>query len=835
MGGLWTDLKLAGRIFRKSPAFAFIVVLTIALGSGANTAIFTLLDQVMLRFLPVERPERLVVLNAPGAFMGWVSRQSDTVTPISHPMYLGLRDRGTVFAGVLAHYPSPLHLSVGGQTDNVNGDIVSGSFFQVLGLRPALGRLFTADDDRVPSGHPVVVLGHAFFQRRFGGDPGMVGRSVSVNNHPMTVVGVAPPAFDGIEVASSVDVYVPLSMQREVQPTWGLRLGDWRSCWLVCVARLADGVSAKEATAAANLVYRQLLQEDVAHAQGMSESHKSRFLQKSLELMPGGRGTSGLRDQSGTPLVVLMGMVGLVLLIACANVASLLLARASSRQKEIAVRIALGAGRLRLVRQYLVETMVLSLAGGLLGLLLAYWVGEALIRALPYDDAERTLSAAPDLRVGLFTIVLSVLTGIASGIVPALRSSRSDLAPALKSEAASVVGGGGHFRLRKGLVVAQVALSLLLLIGAGLFARSLMNLRSLNPGFRAERLYTFTVDPSLNGYDFGRRADVLGRIQEELAAEPGVTAASAAEVALLTNSNSSSTVRVEGYESKEGEDMNPHFNSVAPGFFATLGIPVVAGRDLRPTDVLGAPKVAVVNEVFASYFFKDESPLGRRFGRGPRERGHDIEIVGVVRDGKGASLREETRRFVYVPYMQEERVGSLTFYVRSNAPPDSVGNRLRAAVLKVDPTLPVTDLKTMSAQIGESLFLERMVASLSAAFGLLATVLAAIGLYGVTSSAVSMRTREIGLRVALGADRRAVLLLVLRDVALLAAIGVAIGLPGGYGLGRIVESQLFGLTARDPLTYGVATIALLTTAFLAGLIPAARAARVDPMTALRHE
>ena len=551
--------------------------------------------------------------------------------------------------------------------------------------------------------------------------------------------------------------------------------------------------------------------------------------------MPGGRGTSGLRDQSGTPLVVLMGMVGLVLLIACANVASLLLARASSRQKEIAVRIALGAGRFRLVRQYLVETMALSMAGGLVGPLLAYGVGEALIRALPFEEAARTLSAAPDLRVGLFTIVLSVLTGVASGLVPALRASHSDLAPALKSEAAAVVGGGGHFRLRKGLVVAQVALSLLLLIGAGLFTRSLMNLRSLNPGFRAERLYTFTVDPSLNGYDFRRRADILGRIQEELAAEPGVTAASAAEVALLTNSNSSSTVHVEGYESKEGEDMNPNFNSVAPGFFATLGIPVVAGRDLRPTDLLGAPKVAVVNEVLARYFFKDENPLGRRFGVGRRGEGNDIEIVGVVRDGKGASLREETRRFVYVPYMQEESVGSLTFYVRSNAAPDSVGDRLRAAVRKIDPTLPVTDLKTMSAQIGESLFLERMVASLSAAFGLLATVLAAIGLYGVTSSAVAMRTREIGLRVALGADRRAVLLLVLRDVALLAAIGVAIGLPGGYGLGRIVESQLFGLTARDPLTFGVATVALLATAFLAGLIPAARAARVDPMTALRHE
>jgi predicted permease len=833
MSGLWVDLKLALRVFAKSPAFAGIVVLTLALGSGANTAIFTLLDQVMLRLLPVERPDRLVVLHAPGAFSGWSSQQSETVDPLSQPMYEGLRDRTPAFSGVLAHYRTPIHLSVSGETDDVSGDMVSGTFFQVLGLRPALGRLFTPEDDRVPSGHPVVVLGHGFFQRRFGGDPGVVGRTVSVNNHPMTVVGVAPPRFDGVEVGASIDVYVPLSMQQEVQPTWGKRLGDWRSRWLSCLARLKDGVTVEEARAGANVVYRQLIEEDLQHVQAPSERLVRLFREKSLELQPGGRGTSGLRDQSGTPLVVLMGMVGLVLLIACANVASLLLTRASSRHKEIAVRMALGASRFRLVRQSLVESVALSVAGGFVGLLFAYWVGEALIRALPFEEAARTLTAAPDRRVGLFTLALSVLTGLVFGLVPAIKASRSDLAPVLKSEATAVVGG--HFRLRKGLVVAQVALSLLLLIGAGLFTRSLMNLRALDPGFRSDRLLAFSVDPALNGYDFNHRVEALRRIQEAIAAEPGVASVSAAEVALLTDSNSSSTVRVEGYESKEGEDMNPNFNSVAPGFFETLGIPLVAGRDLGPTDLLAAPKVAVVNEVFARYFFKNESPIGRRFGLGRRENGYDVEIVGVVRDGKAANLREKTRRFVYVPYTQEERVGGLTFYVRSTVDLDSIGSRLRAAVRRVDASLPVTDMKTMTAQIGESLFVERMVAVLSAAFGLLATVLAAIGLYGVMSYAVTTRTREIGLRVALGADRRAILLLVLREVAALAVLGVAIGLPGGYGLGRLMESQLFGLTARDPLTFGVATVALLATAFLAGLIPAARAARLDPMTALRYE
>jgi len=835
MSGIGQDLKQALRVFWKQPAFAAIVVLTLALGSGANTAIFTLLDQVMLRALPVERPDRLVVLSGPGPFSGWSSNQSDSVMPLSQPMLDGLRE-APVFQGAFGHYWSDVHVSLDGQTENVRGDMVTGSFFQVLGLRPAHGRLFTADDDRKPSGHPVVVLSHAYFERRFGGDPAVVGRTLSINNHPMTVIGVAPRGFNGAEISSAIDLYVPLAMQNEVQPTWGNRLGEWRSRWLVCMARLKDGVSLEEARAQANLVYAQLLQEDLRHIQGISESHSERFLKKTLVITPGGRGTSGLRDQSGTPLMVLMGMVGLVLLIACANVASLLLTRASSRQKELAVRLALGAGRSRLIRLHLVESLLLALAGGLVGLQLAYWLGDALIRALPYESAVRTLSATPDWRVGLFTITIAVVSGVGFGLVPALRASQTDLAPALKSEATSVVGGTGHFRLRKGLVVAQVALSLLLLIGAGLFTRSLMNLRALDPGFQADRLFTFTVDPSMNGEDYPTRVATLRRIQDELAGMPGVVSASAAEVALMTDSNSSSTVRVEGYESKEGENMNPNFNSVAPGFFETLGIPLVAGRDVAESDVLGAPQVAVVNEVFARYFFKEQNPIGRRFGLGRHgDKGYELEIVGVVRDGKAASLRETQRRFVYVPYTQDSRVGGLTYYVRSSALPDSFGKQLRAAVGRIDPTLPVTELKTMRAQIGESLFVERMVAALSAAFGLLATLLAAIGLYGVMGYAVTMRTREIGLRIALGADRPAVLTLVLREVAILAAIGIAIGLPGGYGLGRVIESQLFGLNARDPLTFAVATVALIGTAFLAGLIPAVRAVRVDPMTALRYE
>jgi predicted permease len=747
-------------------------------------------------------------------------------------MIEGLARQTPAFRGLLAHAPATAHLTADGATEPVIGDLVTGAFFEVLGLRPAHGRLLTPDDDRAPSAHPVVVLGHGYFERRFGGDPAVVGRTLHINNHPMTVVGVAPRGFHGIEVGASVDVYVPLAMQQELQPTWGLRLSDWRSRFLTAMARLEDGVSLDQAQAAANVAYARLLHEDLAHIKGGSEAFKARFLKKTLTLRPGGRGTSGLRDQSRTPLLVVMGMVGLVLLIACANVASLLLARASSRYRETAVRLALGAGRARLVRQQLTESLLLSLAGGLLGFLLAHGLGEALVHALPADGAAQTLAAAPDLRVGLFTFALAVLAGVGFGLLPALRASRADLAPALKSEATALLGGGG-FRLRRGLVVSQVALSLLLLVGAGLFTRSLMNLRHLDPGFRSERLYGFAVDPSRSGQDFAQRVATFQRILDELQGEVEVASVSAAAVPLMQDSESSSTVRVEGYEPKEGEDMNPSFNFVAPGFFETLGLPLRAGRDFAETDGTDAPRVAVVNETFARYFFKDQDAVGRRFGLGRRGEGFAVEIVGVVRDSKTASMRETPRRAVYVPFTQEDDNGALTFYVRPRVESAAFPARLRAAVARVDATLPVTQLKTMEVQIGESLFVERMVAALAAAFGLVATLLAALGLYGVVSHAVALRTREIGLRVALGADQRAVQGLVLRDVAVLVALGVALGLPGGLAFGRLVESQLFGVDARDPLTYAAATLTLVATAALAGLLPARRAARVDPMAALR--
>jgi predicted permease len=826
------EMRFAFRTMGKSPGFTSVVVLTLALGIGANTAIFGLIDQLLVRPLPVREPGRLVVLDAPGPFSGSTHNNSEVLTPISHPIFEALRDRNDVFSGVLARYATSAHVGASDVTERVRADLVSGTFFDTLGVGPALGRVFSPEDDVQPGGHPIVVLSHGFWERRFAADPKVVGRNVVLNGNTMTVVGVAEHGFHGVEVGDSVDVYVPLMMQASILPTWPRGIQDWRTRWLTPMARLEDGVSLPEARAGANVLYRQLLQQDLQGVEARSESFRERFVAKELLLLEGGRGVSGLRHQSRTPLLVLMGMVGLVLLIACANVANLLLARASWRRREIALRVALGASRMRLVRQLLTESVLLALAGGALGTIFAIWTADALLRSLPYENAPRVFAAEPDLRVALFTFLVSLATGLFFGALPALSATRPDVAPTLKNEAGTLASRSSG-RFRRGLVVAQVALSLLLLIGAGLFVRSLSNLGALDPGFEPDRILAFSVDPSLNGYDLGRRMEVVARIRDEIAAEPGVRSISLAEVGLMTGSNASSTVKVEGYEAKEDEDMNPDLNGVAPEFFWTLGIPLLSGREFTEADDLDAPRVAVVNENFARYFFGDDDPIGRRFSFG-RDDGQ-VRIVGVAGNGKSMSLREEPERFFYLPYTQSRDLGGVTFYVRAALDPEALATRVREAVARVDSALPVTDLKTMDRQIEESLFVERMVAALSVAFGGLATLLAAIGLYGLLSYTVAARTRELGIRFALGAQRSGVLLMVLKEVAVLALIGIGIGLPAGIFFGRLVESELYGLSARDPMAIGFATFVLLLTAALAGYLPAARASRVDPMVALRYE
>lgn len=832
MDRLVQDVRHALRLLRKSPGFSLIVVATLALGIGANTAIFSLLDQLLLRLLPVKDPERLVLLSGPGPNMGMFESSSSVVMPFSHPMFVDFRDRNSVFSDVAARYPLPLDVSDRGGSETATGSLVSGTYFQTLGVGAALGRVLTPQDDVTPGAHPVAVISHGYWQRRFGADPGIVGRSIGVNGQPMTVVGVSAPGFHGAQIGRSDELFVPLMMKAQVTPTWN-GLGNRRVMWLQVVARLRPGVTIPQAEAGMAVLYRQALQGELAEIPARSEKFNREFVEKKLEILPGGQGLPELQDQLRTPLVVLMSMVGLVVLIACANVANLLLARASARQREIAVRLAIGARRSHLVRQLVVESLTLALLGALAGLPLAAATTGALLRALPFEGVALTLSSGLDRRVVLFALGLSVVTALLVGLVPALQSTRPNLVTALKEEGAALTGVG-PLRFRKGLVVAQVALSALLLIGAGLFTRSLANLRAVDPGFRSQGLLTFSLSPRRAGYSAAQARALLARAQERLRAVPGVRAVSMAANPLMTESIWQSTVKVEGYTPGEEENMNPRVNGVGPGFFTAMGMRLLAGREIDERDGNGAPKVAVVSETFAKKYFKDGDALGRRLGWG-RDQDLPIEIVGVVKDARLDRMREEPQRFVFVSYAQDDDLNGLVYYVRTDGDPAALAAPVRAAVREMDAALPVDDMKTMAAVVDESLFTDRIVAGLSAAFGLLATLLAAVGLYGVMSYAVARRTREIGVRVALGADRRRILALVVSEVAVLAGIGMAIGLPGGFGLGRFVESRLFGMRAFDLPTL-VLTAAVLTVAtLLAGAIPALRALRVEPSTALRYE
>jgi predicted permease len=832
MEQLRQDIRLAFRSLRRAPGFSLIIIVTLGLGIGANTAIFSLMDQVLLRTLPVKDPERLLLFDGPGPFQG----RTNNNMVFSVPMFRGLEAGSRkVLDGMFARFDTSATLSIGRTSERVYTELVSGDYFRVLGVGTVLGRALGPEDDRTPGAHPVVVLSHGFWQRRFGADPRVLNQEIRLNGHPMTIVGVAAPRFAGVDNTSPADLFVPLMMKAQMTPTWN-DLDSWRSRWITVMGRLRPGVSREQAAAAMNVVYRQLLQEDFKTVERTpSATFKDRFLAKNLSVLPGNKGRSGLRQQFSTPLIVLMGMVGLVLLIACANVANLLLARAASQQKEVAIRLALGAGTWRVVRQRLTESFVLALTGALLGVLFAWWTTTVLIQTLPFERAALSLAADPDARVVLFAVGISCVTALLFGLAPAFQAAKPALTTALKEEVGSIAGGGRQARFRKGLVVAQVALSVLLLAGAGLFARSLYNLRTLNPGFVTDNLLQFSFDSSLSGYDHDRSIALFDRMQTELAALPGVTSVAAAVVPALTESMWSSTVRVQGYQPKEGEDLNPAVNAVAPGYFATMGMPLVIGRDFRASDAAGAPEVAIINEKMAKYFWGDENPLGKRFGWGRDDGTFSIEVIGVVRDSKFATLRDEVPRFVYTPYTQVDELNTMTFYLRVHPNAGSINTSVRQTVQRIDPSLPIFDMKTMEAQVDESLFVERLVASLSMLFGALATVLAAVGLYGVMSYTVSRRTREIGIRMALGAARTSVLWMVLREVAFMAGAGIVVGLPIAIGLSRFVQSQLYGLSPTDPPTLVLSAVILSGVAMFAGYVPARRATRVDPMLALRYE
>ena len=821
----WQDVRFGLRMLRKSPGFTATAVLTLALGIGANSAIFSMMDKVLLQSLPVHNPDELVAISSYDA-------HSESNNSFSYPMYQDFRDRNDVFAGVIAMGGTQMNVSYSGQSEHVRGRIVSGNYFDVLGVHPWAGRLFTQDDDRTPGAHPVAVLSYGFWERRFGKDSSLIGKTVLLNEHSMTVVGIAPPGFYGTELSDAPDIYVPMMMATVFNLLPANRLQSRNHQWITIMARRKPGVSLRQAQTSLGILYDQILQRDAQHLpEGTSDFGRKRFLSEKISLTPGNQGLGHLRRTMSQPLAILFAVTGIVLLILCANLANLLLARASARGQETAVRLALGAGRFRLLRQWLTESLLISFFGGVAGVLVALWINSALVGYIP-PDFRNNLNTPFGWRVFAFTFLVSVIVGAIVGLAPAVRASRSATALTLRGESRTSAGGGNLLSLRGALIVLQVALSLPLLIGAGLFLRSLDNLRSINTGFDKNHILLATLNPPLSGYSPDATRNFYTQLLAQVRAVPGVQAATVSSESPISGGWDSNGVVVDGYVPRQGEIMNANIAAVATDSFKTLAIPIVAGRDFTGKDVANSPKVTIVNETMAHYFFGNQNPIGKKIGF---EKVPDTEIIGVVKDAKYAQLRETQHRHFYVPMLQVPHLFDMTLQVRAAGDPGALTDIVRAQVKSLDPHLPLYDVKTLIAQINESLVPERLITWLSTIFALLATLLAAVGLYGVVAFSVTRRTREIGVRIALGAMPGNVLWLFLKQMAVLVGTGVIIGIGGALAVTRLLSAMLYDVKAADPLAFIAGGAVLIATATLAAYLPARRATRVDPMTALRYE
>ena len=830
---LFNDLRFAVRGLIRSPLFSIVAILSLALGIGANTAIFTLIDQMLLRKLPVVEPDRLVMLYQQGAHNG--SNMGERMH--SYPIYQEYQQRAEPLAEVLCRRLIEASVSIDNQTERLDAEMVSGNFFSMLGVHAAVGRVFNSqEDDQIYQGHPVVVLSYDYWARRFALDPAVVGKKILVNSYPMTIVGVSAAGFAGIDPTKSPQIRVPIQMKPIVVPEWTwVHMDDPRTRWVQVFARLKPGWTAHSAEAPLQTLFMQVRANEMTlpGAKDWSAYARQQFMKGKLRVDGAAMGYSALRNSFSTPLMVLMCMVGLVLLIACANVANLLIARGFMRQKEIAVRLSLGASRGQLVRQMLVESLVLSGAGGVLGIALAIALTRALLALLPSNGQPILIQAVPDARILAFTLVLTFATGVIFGLLPALRASRPDPWTTLKDTVGSIAGTGGSLFLRKGLVAAQVALSFLLLFGAGLFVRSLQNLKTADTGVALDNLVTFQLSPALSGYDAPRAMTFLDQLTDSLRALPGVKMAALAVVPILSGDEWDNSMSVEGHQATDGENMQAFMNTLSSGYFATMGIPMVEGRDFNRTDVKEKATTAIVNRRFADHFFPGTSAIGKHIGNGTGPKTKlDIEIVGVVANALYEGPREGIRRQVYLPNWGS---GGVTYYVRTTSASMAAFAAVRGEVRKLDATMPVYAMKTLEGQLDETLLTDRLIALLAAGFGLLATVLASIGLYGVMAFVVARRRKELGIRLALGADPGGVVWLVMKEVLLLVSIGLAIGIPSALALGQFVSSQLYGIQARDPLTAVATMTLLLVVSAAAGLIPAHRASRINPILALRYE
>jgi predicted permease len=826
------DLRFALRMLRRNPGFTLIAVLMLSLGIGANTAIFSLVDAVLLKLLPVKEPEQLVLLSYVG------SRGPGDEFSYGH--YERFRDHNQSFSGTLAYHPLRLTVSLDGQPEPaVSGQLITGNYYAVLGVNASLGRTILPDDDRVPGGHPVCVISNNYWQRRFAGASSVVGKTIHLGGSPFTIIGVTPPEFFGLEVGAVADISVPMMMRNHVIPGIDGNRFQYR-----VMGRMKPGVTIEQAQADLSRLYQQIL-DDFASQFGAQIKMKGGqyLLERRLVLAAGSQGLSVLRRQFSQPLFTLMTVVGLVLLIACANVAGLLLAKATARRKEIGIRLALGAGRGRLVKQLLTESLLLAGLGGCLGLLFAYWGIKLLVPLLPQGETPIYLNLSPDARLLGFSMALTLLTGVLFGLAPAFRATKVDLNAMLKDGAQRSSSRGAQLPMGKLFVIAQVALSLLLLVSASLFIRSLQNLRQLDAGFARENVLVLKLEPVGSDRNEGDRLAIrYNELLERVEAIPGVLRASLVGYSPITRREwlemgqspaLMSPVIVKGPSAQPGEEITIPWMQVYPNSFATLGMPLLAGRDFTPQDTRQSQPVAIINESMARRLFGSENPLGRRFCWSGDCM--EMEIVGVVKDARYLNLREQAGPMYYVPFYQTGWQGQMTLVVRTASDPTIVAAVVQREARALDNAMPLFAVETLATQIEASLSQERLVAAISSVFGLLALLLACIGLYGLLSYTVTRRTNEIGIRLALGAQSQDVLWLVFRDALWMVLIGIAIGGPAAVAATRLISSQLFGVTGADLFTIFSACMILSAVAALASFLPARRATRVDPVIALRYE
>jgi predicted permease len=826
------DLSFSARSFVRSPSFTATAVLSLALGIGATTAIYSLVDQIILHALPVRDPQRLVLIDWKGerVYGGFGSYNL-----MSYPLCRDLQRQERLFEGVLCRAAVTINLSTGGGHRPAAAEIVSGTYFSVLGISPALGRLLTNDDDQTPGRSRVVVLSYDFWKRQLAGAPDVVGRKVLVNRHPMTVIGVAAQGFRGIDVGRVPSLWIPAAMSGyalPIDPT-----SDRTTCWMQILGRLRPDVTLSQAQARLQPWFKAMLEEDtrLARFPKITAERKQRFLASALELTPAPQGHSGLHRTLAHPLWVLLTATGVLLALACLNVAGLFLARASARDREINTRFALGASRGRIGRQLLADSTLLALAGGTLGVLLAPLAIKTLIAFLPRDVAANALQPAVDMRLLLFTFLVSVATGLLTGLAPALQAGRSAAISSLRERGGTAFGA---LRLRRAIVTAQIAFTLILLIGAALFTRTLTGLLAKGPGFAASSLISFGIDPIKNGYSPSEANRLVRSIHDELRASRSTQTSGIARIQLLTGGTWNNPMTIQASQ-RFTTDRLVHLNAVSAEFFATLGARIVAGRDFDERDSRPATdsrrRVAIVNEAFVKRYLGGQSPFGVRIGVGSgTDVKPDVEIVGVVSNISYRGLREEWEQ-AYFPIGSDGFYEGANFYVRVQGGSEAAFQSIRTILRNADPTLALTYFRTLDEQINRALSTERMLATLSGGFGTLALLLSLVGLYGVMSFVVTQRTREIGIRLALGATHSATVWLVLRDALVMITAGIAIALPCIWALSRLIESQLYDVKPTDPATIAIATLILCSTAVSAALIPARRASAVNPTEALRFE